>query len=242
MAARMEKKGGLLGSRFLMIAKKISSSSLPGLSRIAGCRLGLAQAGGTSMVASPPSSRIMLGCAALPIHHAVGEVPVFLQRLALVREHGMPALAMAAAAWSCVEKMLHLTQRTSAPSAVSVSISTAVWMVMCSEPAMRAPLSGCVGVFLADGHQAGHLDLGDVDFLAAEVGERNVLDDVVLVMRIPFCELFRRLSPLRQGRRGTSTDQSSASAPEPTVDDLPITAVRGNRRSSGASPHVPTKT
>ena len=30
----------------------------------------------------------------------------------------------------------------SAPSAFSVSISTAVWMVMCSEPAMRAPFSG----------------------------------------------------------------------------------------------------
>ena len=51
---------------------------------------------------------------------------------------------MAEAAWSCVEKMLQEAQRTSAPSATSVSISTAVWMVMCSEPAMRAPFSGCV--------------------------------------------------------------------------------------------------
>ena len=38
--------------------------------------------------------------------------------------------------------MLHEAQRTEAPSATSVSISTAVWIVMCSEPAMRAPLSG----------------------------------------------------------------------------------------------------
>ena len=38
--------------------------------------------------------------------------------------------------------MLHDAQRTSAPRAVSVSISTAVWMVMCSEPAMRAPFRG----------------------------------------------------------------------------------------------------
>ena len=52
----------------------------------------------------------------------------------------MPAAAIAAAAWSWVEKMLHEAQRTSAPSATSVSISTAVWMVMCSEPEMRAPL------------------------------------------------------------------------------------------------------
>ena len=52
------------------------------------------------------------------------------------------AAAIAAAAWSWVEKMLQETQRTSAPSAASVSISTAVWIVMCKEPAMRAPLSG----------------------------------------------------------------------------------------------------
>src|SRR5574344_256284 len=56
---------------------------------------------------------------------------------------GVPVAAMAAAAWSWVEKMLHEAQRTSAPRALSVSISTAVWMVMCSEPVMRAPLRGC---------------------------------------------------------------------------------------------------
>jgi hypothetical protein len=39
--------------------------------------------------------------------------------------------------------MLQETQRMSAPSASSVSISTAVWIVMWSEPAMRAPRSGC---------------------------------------------------------------------------------------------------
>ena len=54
---------------------------------------------------------------------------------------------MAAAAWSCVEKMLHEAQRSSAPSARSVSISTAVWIVMCSEPAIRAPLSGWLGPY-----------------------------------------------------------------------------------------------
>ena len=49
---------------------------------------------------------------------------------------------MAAAAWSWVEKMLQLAQRTSAPNATNVSINTAVWMVMCSEPVMRAPWLG----------------------------------------------------------------------------------------------------
>ena len=71
--------------------------------------------------------------------------------------------------------MLQLAQRTSAPSSTSVSMSTAVWMVMCSEPVMRTPLSGFAGaVFLADGHQAGHFVLGDGDFLAAPFGEREV--------------------------------------------------------------------
>src|SRR3990172_4355334 len=50
--------------------------------------------------------------------------------------------ATAAAAWSWVEKMLQLTQRTSAPSSTSVSISTAVCTVMCRLPMMRAPASG----------------------------------------------------------------------------------------------------
>ena len=61
----------------------------------------------------------------------------------------MPRAAMAAAAWSWVEKMLHDAQRTSAPRCASVSISTAVWIVMCSEPAIRAPLSGCRGPYSA---------------------------------------------------------------------------------------------
>ncbi len=39
---------------------------------------------------------------------------------------GTPVFAMAAAAWSCVEKMLQLVHVTSAPSAVSVSMRTAV--------------------------------------------------------------------------------------------------------------------
>ncbi len=50
--------------------------------------------------------------------------------------------ATAAAAWSCVLKMLQLAQRTSAPSSTSVSIRTAVCTVMWSEPEIRAPASG----------------------------------------------------------------------------------------------------
>src|SRR4029079_17601953 len=43
--------------------------------------------------------------------------------------------------------MLQLAQRTSAPSSVNVSINTAVWIVMCSEPEMRAPARGLVGPY-----------------------------------------------------------------------------------------------
>jgi len=53
--------------------------------------------------------------------------------------------ATAAAAWSCVLKMLQEHQRTVAPSLTSVSMSTAVWMVMCKLPVIRAPFSGCFG-------------------------------------------------------------------------------------------------
>jgi hypothetical protein len=91
----------------------------------------------------------------------------------------MPSAAMAAAAWSWVLKMLHEAQRTSAPRAVSVSISTAVWMVMCSEPVMRAPLRLGGGELLADRHQARHLGFGDADLLAAPVGQGEIGDDVI---------------------------------------------------------------
>ena len=90
---------------------------------------------------------------------------------------GTPASAMAAAAWSCVEKMLHDAQRTSAPRATSVSISTAVWTVMCSEPVMRAPLSGCASAYSARVDiRPGHLVLGELDLLAAEGREREIGD------------------------------------------------------------------
>ena len=61
---------------------------------------------------------------------------------------GVPVAAMAAAAWSWVEKMLQDAQRTSAPMSLRVSISTAVWIVMCSEPVTRTPLSGASGAYL----------------------------------------------------------------------------------------------
>src|SRR5580698_7657821 len=106
----------------------------------------------TSSVASPPSSRIIVGPACpgqrsiCSVHHQYSSSDSPFQA-----KTGVPwgssivplgPTTTAAAAWSWVEKMLQLTQRTSAPSATRVSMSTAVWIVMWSEPAMRDPVSG----------------------------------------------------------------------------------------------------
>src|ERR1700733_547452 len=106
----------------------------------------------TNMVASPPSSRIMLGdcpsgqVSACSVHHQYSSrVSPFQAKTGMpFGSSGVPSgpTAMAAAAWSWVEKMLQLAQRTCAPRAVRVSMRTAVWIVMCSEPVIRAPRSG----------------------------------------------------------------------------------------------------
>src|SRR5205085_3847327 len=110
----------------------------------------------TSIVASPPSSRMRFGppsghTSACFVHHQYSSsVSPFQAKTGTpLGSSGVPSLptATAAAAWSWVEKMLQLHQRTSAPSAVSVSIRTAVWIVMCSEPVTRAPLSGCAAPY-----------------------------------------------------------------------------------------------
>merc|ERR1719424_636655 len=101
----------------------------------------------SSRVASPPSSTIWSmplpsgQLRALSVHHQYSSSvsPFHAKTLAV------PARTMAEAAWSCVEKMLHDTQRTSAPRASRVSMSTPVWMVMWREPMMRTPASGCAG-------------------------------------------------------------------------------------------------
>ena len=99
-----------------------------------------------STVRSPPSSRIMFGTqpsgprTVCSMHHQNSSSDSPFQA-----NTGTPASATAAAAWSWVEKMLQDDQRTVAPSAVSVWISTAVWIVMCRQPAMRAPARICRG-------------------------------------------------------------------------------------------------
>ena len=106
-------------------------------------------------VASPPSSTIRVGpepsghSIASRVHHQYSSsvspfqaktgIPLGLAAVPPVS--GRPTTT-AAAAWSWVEKMLHETQRTSAPSSASVSIRTAVWTVMWRLPMIRSPWSG----------------------------------------------------------------------------------------------------
>ena len=147
---------------------------------------------------------------------------------------GVPSgpTATAAAAWSWVEKMLHDTQRTSAPSARSVSISTAVWMVMWSEPMMRWPASGCAARVLgAHRHQARHLLLGEADLVPPPLGEGEIEDvEVELLVRwrlrwssaLSFLNGFGR----RRGRFGRSVVRGRA-------DAAPGRSPRQERRALG---------
>merc|ERR1719187_2019195 len=102
----------------------------------------------TRFVRSPPSSRIMFNgwpsgkTRVCSMHQRYSSSVSPFQAYT-----GTPVLAMAAAAWSWVEKMLQLDHVTSAPSSVSVSMSTAVCTVMCRHPAMRAPFSGLEGPY-----------------------------------------------------------------------------------------------
>ena len=103
-----------------------------------------------SWVTSPPSSRIMFGVqpsgprTVCSMHHQNSSSVSPFQA-----NTGTPAAAIAAAAWSWVEKMLHDDHRTVAPSACRVSISTAVCTVMCRQPTMRAPASGFAAPYSA---------------------------------------------------------------------------------------------
>merc|ERR1719460_3037566 len=146
------KQVGSFAIEFLMVVSTHLNSALS-VDAGSGSDLSLAKASSnflpswSSRVASPPSSTIWSGpwpsgqMSAFSVHHQ------YSSRVSPFHANTLDVFARttAAAAWSCVEKMLHEHQRTSAPSASSVSIRTAVWMVMWSEPITRMSLSGCFG-------------------------------------------------------------------------------------------------
>ena len=147
----------------------------------------------------------------------------------------------AAAAWSWVEKMLQRAQRTSAPSATSVSISTAVWIVMCSEPDDARALERLRAAYSCAGrHQAGHLVLGEPDLLAAELGEREVGDLEVGVGQRGgrwSCgsPLRRWMAQRRRGAAGASPAPSAASRRRDVLGAARARPRTSRRRASRSS-------
>src|SRR5699024_7289364 len=103
----------------------------------------------TYRVASPPSSRMRFAPSGKSkirsaAHQYSSSVsPLHANTGTPAGASGVPEpTTTAAAASSWVEKILQLAHRTSAPRATRVSMSTAVWTVMCRLPAMRAPVRG----------------------------------------------------------------------------------------------------
>ena len=203
----------------------------------------------TSRVASPPSSRIMLAPASPGqaricwVHHQYSSsVSPFQAKTGTpCGSSAVPSgpTTTAAAAWSWVEKMLQEAQRTSAPSATSVSMSTAVWIVMCSEPAIAGAGERLVGaVALAHRHQAGHLVLGERDLGAAVVGQAQIGNLEVHVD--VFLSAIGVRSSVRDARSGyprprTSAD-TSGTAGVPWVTPAPD--LSGRRAAGGLGPRV----
>ncbi|KAF5034795.1 hypothetical protein DSECCO2_592390 [anaerobic digester metagenome] len=105
----------------------------------------------TRSVASPPSSTMRSGpepsgqVRAISVHHQYSSRLSPFQAKTLAS----PSATTAAAAWSWVEKMLQDAQRTSAPRALRVLMSMAVWMVMCRLPVTRRPLRGLASPYLS---------------------------------------------------------------------------------------------
>ncbi len=103
-----------------------------------------------SEVRSPPSSRIILAFHGSPsFNTCCSRHQSYSSSVSPFQANtGVPLAAIAAAAWSWVEKILQEVQRTSAPRDSRVSISTAVWMVIWIQPKILAPDSGCSAWYL----------------------------------------------------------------------------------------------
>ena len=133
----------------------------------------------TSSVASPPSSRIMFGTVAVarPRQRLVGAPPVLLERLALPGEHrdagggdrgGGVVLGREDVAGRPAHLGAERDERLDEHRGLDGHVQRA-GDARAGERLGRA-------VALAQRHEAGHLVLGELDLLAAELGEREVGD------------------------------------------------------------------
>ena len=99
--------------------------------------------------------------------------------------------------------MLQDAQRTSAPSAFSVSISTAVWIVMCSEPAIARALQRLGGansarVAIRPGISVSAMAIS----FAAPARQPDVGDGIVFYVVHGHFPPLRALAYQLSGRRG----------------------------------------
>src|SRR5215213_9742433 len=152
-----EYQPGFDASRFLIEAKRYSSSSLFGL-EMREASFSARWPRCTSSVASPPSSRIMFG--PWPLNSKIRWVnsQYSSSDSPLYANTGVPPAAMAAAAWSCVEKMLQEAQRLQRLDQHG-GLDRHVERAGDARALERLRL----GVLGADRHQRRHLGLGDGD-------------------------------------------------------------------------------
>ena len=172
---------GFSFSSRLISAKKTSSSSRFWLVEevdvaVLGAQAVMHQHGGVAAVVEDHVGR----AAAMPVEQLCGVVPVFGEALALHREHGNAGrgdrgrgviLRRIDVAGDPADVGAERRQRLDQDRGLDRHVQRA---------GDARALQGLLrAVFLARRHQAGHLGLGQRDFLAAEFGERNVLDDVI---------------------------------------------------------------
>ena len=93
---------------------------------------------------------------------------------------GMPRAAIAAAAWSWVEKMLHELQRTVAPRCDQrLDQHRGLDRHVQAADDARAPKRLCRAELVAQRHQPRHLGLGDRDLAPPPIGEPDIGNLVV---------------------------------------------------------------
>jgi len=91
------------------------------MQRLAGVLLSLALLCAATLSPAVAEEKTLTVFAAASMKNALDDIDA-----AFTAKTGVPLAAIAAAAWSCVEKILQEDQRTSPPSACKLSISTAV--------------------------------------------------------------------------------------------------------------------
>jgi hypothetical protein len=171
---------GWAAMRFLIAANSAISSSLVGWAMTDGFSSRLAaedqQQRGIAAVVENHVRALAIG----PLEDAVGVVPVLFEALALVGEH-----RRAAGGDGGGGVVLRREDVAGGPAHVGAERLQALDQhrrldghVQAAGDARAAQRLGG-GEFLAHGHQAGHLGLGDGDFLAAPFGEGDVGDLVV---------------------------------------------------------------